>query len=155
MNGENGAAAPIPIKPKRKGKNMIQDSILTKEEKKEFCQRYLKYRNAGQTVKEAFRMAEVELNAEGKRVPSFGCVRNWIAKGVPDCPEIDMGKVRGIPRAADAAEDKPNKPDMTDKLDAAEDAELLKLLIKAYRLRSEKTIDDLVDHLLPELFEEA
>ena len=34
------------------------------------------------------------------------------------------------------------------------DPELLKRLLKAYRLRSEKTIDDLVDHLLPELFEE-
>lgn len=34
------------------------------------------------------------------------------------------------------------------------DPELLKRLLKAYRLRSEKTIDDLVDHLLPGLFEE-
>ena len=138
---------------------MIQDSILSKEEKKEFCERYLKYRHAGQVIKEAFRLAEVELKAEGKRVPSFGCVRNWISKGVPDCPEIDMGKVRGenlsgVENKTDET-DKTDKTDKSDKLEAAEDAELLKLLIKAYRLRSEKTIDDLVDCLLPELFEEA
>lgn len=137
---------------------MIQDRNLNREERKEFCSRYLKYRNAGETVKESFRLAEIELKAEGLRAPTFGCLRNWIAKGVPECPEIDMGKVRGIPRAADAAEDKPDTTDKTDNLEAAEDVaedvELLKLLIKAYRLRSEKTIDDLVDHLLPELFEE-
>lgn len=133
---------------------MIQDFVMSREEKKEFWEVYLKYRHAGNVIEEAFRLAKMEFEAEGERVPSFGCVRTWISKGIPDCPEIDMSKVRGIPRAADAAEDKPNKPDMTDKLDAAEDAELLKLLIKAYRLRSEKTIDDLVDHLLPELWED-
>lgn len=133
---------------------MIQDFVLSTEERKAFAERYLKYRHAGNSVREAHRLAAIEAKNAGERSPKYGTLKNWVLKGVPGCPEIDMGKLRfnRKPEEVPAAPEESEVPENVEKSGC--DVNLLKLLLKAYRLRSEKTIDDLVDHLLPELWED-
>ena len=105
-------------------------SILTKEERKEFCELFMMFRDAGETRINSYRKAKNDFISQGKNYPSCATLMNWIKKGVP----------------ADQKEGTQKQPETP-----PENSRLMKTLLWLYRRRSEKDVDQLVDQLFPEL----
>ena len=107
--------------------------ILTKEERTEFCELFMMFRDAGESRINSYRKAKNDFISQGKNYPSCGTLMNWIKKGVPVDPKEETPK---------QAEPIP------------ENNRLMKTLLRLYRRRSEQDIDLLVDQLFPELLDE-
>ena len=132
---------------------MGEQTILTKEERKRFCDEYLNARDQGMTRREAYYYAKKVLATEGISAPAFNTLIHWLRYGLPKDGVQDTGPSPAAaelePEATEIAacgnEEEFTQPGNTDRTD------LYRALLRLYRYRREEDIDAVVDLTVPEL----
>ena len=145
---------------------MREQTILTKEERKRFCDEYLNARDQGMTRREAYYYAKKVLATEGISAPAFNTLINWFRYGLPkdsenvkktaDAESEEVGRndttadaeseeAEATEIAACGNEEEFTQPENTDRTD------LYRALLRLYRYRREEDIDAVVDLTVPEL----
>ena len=147
---------------------MREQTILTKEERKRFCDEYLNARDQGMTRREAYYYAKKVLATEGISAPAFNTLIHWLRYGLPKDGVQDTG-----PSPA-AAEQEPEATEIAACGNEAEEGErekgkeereeenanridratLYRALLRLYRYRREEDIDAVVDLTVPDLLGE-
>lgn len=132
---------------------MREQTILTKDERKRFCDEYLNAREQDMTRREAYLYAKRVLATEGISAPAFNTLIGWIRYGLPKDGVQDTGPSPAAaelePEATEIAacgnEEEFTQPGNTDRTD------LYRALLRLYRYRREEDIDTVVDLTVPEL----
>lgn len=135
---------------------MREQTILTKEERKRFCDEYLNARDQGMTRREAYYYAKKVLATEGISAPAFNTLIHWLRYGLPKDGVQDTGPSPAAaelePEATEIAacgnEEEFTQPGNTDRTD------LYRALLRLYRYRREEDIDAVVDLTVPDLLGE-
>ena len=141
----------------------------TKEQKADFWQAFVRHRDEGCNIREAWSRAYADFRAEGKIAPGLRTFANWYRKAmrpqreeadtvdtvdqvdtVDTVDEVDGAEDEAPSEAAEVAneeaaeaEEAAPDPDYTRKLEA---------MLRLYRRRSEADVDAVCDYLLPGLF---
>ena len=132
---------------------MREQTILTKDERKRFCDEYLNARDQGMTRRDAYYYAKKVLATEGISAPAFNTLIGWIQYGLPKDGVQDTAPSPAAaelePEATEIAacgnEEEITQPENTDRTD------LYLALLRLYRYRREEDIDAVVDLTVPEL----
>lgn len=132
---------------------MREQTILTKDERKRFCDEYLNARDQGMTRRDAYCYAKKVLATEGISAPAFNTLIGWIQYGLPKDGVQDTGpspaaaelEQEATEIAACGNEEEFTQPEKTDRTD------LYRALLRLYRYRREEDIDAVVDLTVPEL----
>lgn len=132
---------------------MREQTILTKDERKRFCDEYLNARDQGMTRRDAYCYAKKVLATEGISAPAFNTLIGWIQYGLPKDGVQDTGpspaaaeqEAEATEIAACGNEEEFTQPENTDRTD------LYRALLRLYRYRREEDIDTVVDLTVPEL----
>ena len=130
--------------------------FFTDKEKAAFIADYLAFRGEGHSQKKAYDAARNIAATENRGVPSFNTLINWAKNGTayektePEtAPEVSEETV--LPEAG--TENVETETDSAPEIDICfSDAAALKIakkIIRLYRLRDEKAVDDICDELLP------
>ena len=135
---------------------MREQTILTKDERKRFCDEYLKARDQGMTRRDAYYYAKKVLATEGISAPAFNTLIGWIQYGLPKDGVQDTGpspaaaelEQEATEIAACGNEEEFTQPGNTDRTD------LYRALLRLYRYRREEDIDAVVDLTVPDLLGE-
>lgn len=130
---------------------MREQTILTKDERKRFCDEYLNARDQGMTRRNAYYYAKKVLATEGISAPAFNTLIGWIQYGLPKDGVQDTGP---SPAAAELEQEATeiaacgNEEEFTQITDRKM---LYQALLRLYRYRREEDIDTVVDLTVPEL----
>ena len=132
---------------------MREQTILTKDERKRFCDEYLNARDQGMTRRDAYYYAKKVLATEGISAPAFNTLIGWIQYGLPKdgvqdtapSPAAAEQEPEATEIAACGNEEEFTQPENTDRTD------LYRALLRLYRYRREEDIDAVVDLTVPEL----
>ena len=135
---------------------MREQTILTKEERKRFCDEYLNARDQGMTRREAYYYAKKVLATEGISAPAFNTLIHWLRYGLPKDGVQDTGPSPAAAELEPEATEIPacgneeefTQPGNTDRTD------LYRALLRLYRYRREEDIDAVVDLTVPDLLGE-
>ena len=135
---------------------MREQTILTKDERKRFCDEYLNARDQGMTRRDAYYYAKKVLATEGISAPAFNTLIGWIQYGLPKDGVQDTGpspaaaelEQEATEIAACGNEEEFTQPGNTDRTD------LYRALLRLYRYRREEDIDAVVDLTVPDLLGE-
>ena len=135
---------------------MREQTILTKDERKRFCDEYLNARDQGMTRRNAYYYAKKVLATEGISAPAFNTLIGWIQYGLPKDGVQDTGPSPAAaelePEATEIAacgnEEEFTQPGNTDR------TALYRALLRLYRYRREEDIDAVVDLTVPDLLGE-
>ena len=135
---------------------MREQTILTKEERKRFCDEYLNARDQGMTRREAYYYAKKVLATEGISAPAFNTLIHWLRYGLPKDGVQDTGpspaaaelEQEATEIAACGNEEEFTQPGKTDR------TALYRALLRLYRYRREEDIDAVVDLTVPDLLGE-
>lgn len=144
----------------------------TREQKQDFWAAFVRHRDEGCSIKEAWSRAYADFRAEGKIAPGLRTFANWYRKamagaGLSD-ESADAANNRthrtyrtykenaGTDEAArDAAEVANEEAEEAEEAAPADDyTQRLEMMVRLYRTRSEAAVDAVCDRLLPELAEE-
>ena len=139
---------------------MRQRQHWTKEQKAEFWAAFVRHRDEGCNIREAWRRAYADFQAEGKIAPGLRTFGNRYRAAMrpqrEDEDQVDPPAPRL--RRASSAEGEAAEPEADDaQEEAAPDPDYtarLQMMVLLYRRRSDSDCDAVCDRLLPELTEE-
>ena len=135
---------------------MRQRQKWTKEQKAEFWKAFIRHRDEGCSIREAWSLAYKDFQAEGKLAPGLQTFANWYRKAMRPQEDTDQGNpdqadtvdnadavdTEAEPEAENAAEEAAELDDYTARL---------QMMVLLYRRRSDSDCDAVCDRLLPEL----
>lgn len=144
--------------------------IITQTDKDAFLEFYFGWRAEGKNIRECYRLARQAYIAEGHdSVPSFSTLRRWLyPKKTAGAESEEAGRedvTAGAEIAACGNEDPENEAEggfgeeqnnnevyaKSIAAAATDRSEIYRALLRAYRLRREEDIDELVDLIAPEV----
>lgn len=132
----------------------------TEEQKAEFWQAFVRHRDEGCNIREAWQLAYRDFQAEGKIAPGLRTFGNWYRKAMrPQETAEQVDTVDGSESAESEAEVQESDADPEEAAEeAAPDPDdytaRLQMMVLLYRRRSDSDCDAVCDRLLPELSEE-
>ena len=140
---------------------------LTEQQKREFIDVYLKYREDGRTkIRDAYRAARMEMASANKPVPGFSTFETWLRQGrkaaevpreevpetVPEVPEETAAEE--VPdEGQDGAEGASSEEELNDLW--RENRILRSLLRIALAYAGNEDLNNLADRVIPDLLPEA
>ena len=144
---------------------MREQTILTKDERKRFCDEYLNARDQGMTRRDAYCYAKKVLATEGISAPAFNTLIGWIQYGLPKdgvqdtAPspaaaelEPEATEIAACGNEAEEGEREKGKEEREEEnANRIDRATLYRALLRLYRYRREEDIDAVVDQTVPEL----
>ncbi len=124
------------------------------KEKAAFIADYLTFRGEGYSQKKAYDAARNIAATENRGVPSFNTLINWAKNGTAyDKTETasEVTEETVLPEAGTekAETEKVSDPEIDICFSDAAALKIAKKIIRLYRLRDEKAVDDICDELLP------
>lgn len=146
----------------------MSDNRFSESDKIAFLKDYAIYRNSGQSQKKAYDLARHDAAINGRPVPAYGVLKNWIRNGAfPSAVKTETEtstetntKTEDFLQKVETEETETMVKNTEEKLqqetmqaeDYLSDAAALKTakaIIRLYRLRDETAVDEICDILLP------
>ena len=126
----------------------------TKEQKADFWAAFVRHRDEGCSIKEAWSRAYADFRAEGKLAPGLRTFGNWYRKAMAGAGANRVDAVDTVDEV-DGAEDEAAE-ESTESIPSTESTaddytRKLEAMLRLYRRRTEADVDAVCDCLLPDL----
>lgn len=118
----------------------------SKEQKQEFWAAFVRHRDEGCNIREAWQRAYADFRAEGKIAPGLQTFGNWYRKAMASTENANRPTCPSSPSGPSIAE-----PDAEEAAPADDYTQRLEMMVRLYRRRSEADVDAVCDCLLPDL----
>lgn len=136
----------------------------TREQKQDFWATFVRHRDEGCSIKEAWSRAYADFRAEGKIAPGLRTFGNWYRKAmagadganqvdeVDTVDEVDGAGTEAAGEAAEVAGAEDEAAEESTKSTPGDYVRKLEAMLRLYRRRTEADVDAVCDYLLPDLF---
>ena len=121
----------------------------TREQKQDFWAAFVRHRDEGCSIKEAWSRAYADFRAEGKIAPGLRTFGNWYRKAMAGAGLSDQSD-QSAGAEDEAAEESTESIPSTEST-PGEYVRKLEAMLRLYRRRSEADVDAFCDYLLPDL----